>query len=87
MLYVSFGTELFASLVAVDLSVAPGLVEVWRLGSAGNDEALYRIAAVFMLPLTCYLCVLALLYERKSFVAWWHWKTAGEDTTFSERRS
>lgn len=33
VLYVGFGTELFAILVAVDLSVVLGLVEIWRLGT------------------------------------------------------
>ena len=66
----SFGTELFALLVAVDLSVVLGLVEIWRLGSGEFPPMYYRIVAAIMLPLTCYLRAVGLIWERQAFQAW-----------------
>lgn len=70
VLYVSFGTELFALLVAVDLSVVLGLVEIWRLGSGEFPPMYDRIVAAIMLPLTCYLSAVGLIWERQAFQAW-----------------
>ena len=70
-LYVSFGTELFALLVAVDLAVALSLVEIWKLREDfAHAKVIYPVVAVGLIVLTSYVCYLELKYEQRSFAAW-----------------
>jgi hypothetical protein len=73
-LYVSFGTELFALLFAVDLCVIAGFVEIWRLRDIPMAERVFRTSAVLFAFLTAYCCWLALVYERQSYAAWLRFK-------------
>jgi hypothetical protein len=102
--YISFGTELFALLVTIDVAIVFGLVQAWRLaGDASIDvtiptahqdawEVLLRAsgadwrytyfkAAAIYIPLTIYICVVALHYERKGATCWYEFvasRKAGE---------
>ena len=69
-LYVSFGTELFALLFAVDLCVMGGFIEVWKLREFPYAEQAYRGASFGFLLLVAFLCLLSLRYERLSYEAW-----------------
>jgi hypothetical protein len=76
-LYVSFGTELFALLFAVDLCIAIGLVEVWRLREFDAARTVYQVSAIIFMLLTGYCCWLALVYERFSYEAWLRFRGYG----------
>jgi hypothetical protein len=60
----STGTDLFAVLLAADVCVVLGTVEVWRLSEAGLSIDIFRMIAACLGAATISLCWLALSYER-----------------------
>jgi hypothetical protein len=60
------GTEVFAILFAVDLSVLFGAVEAWRLTSEVLPISIYRAAALVLMLATVILCVLSVVYDRQA---------------------
>jgi len=80
----SYGTDLFAVLLAADISVALGAVEAWRLGRLITSEQFFRITSVLLGILTIAACWRALTYEKSANVAF---AEAGRQSTLRSRRA
>jgi hypothetical protein len=65
-----YGTELFSVLLAVDISVMLGTVEVWRLTDEIFPVQIYKLAALILAIIVLLLCWIALTYERSALDAY-----------------